>query len=799
MPQQQSPWLEAKYGWNFGESNWNTGVDENLLKFSFLFDRNVDGIVSTLPAAVNGKAYFLTTDKRLYFTVNTTYFSCPTPKWFEFVVRGTGVTYQFDGTTAVQVDSPLGVDSRLDAVELSVASLGTASTKNTEFFASTARVDVVEAKAQSTSDNAIQVIGEYTNGLILRNRNQGFRYLEDIYLPTVSTVLPYTTTGIGAGEIATFRSVGDAVLRQDLANATDQYKGAALVGFRQPAAGAVPRTVLDKASDSISVKDFGARGDGLADDSTAIQSAINYLKLVGGGVIEVPSGNYKITQPLIISGNFGFKGIEVRGHRATINCVSNGIAFIVKPAGSSLADAAPEYRQSTLIHGLVVQGPGRQFTSSVGVQVEQGANVQVRDCTIQGFYRGLHGYGALICNFHNLLIQNNNYGIDFIRMPPGSGGFAPEFGPNDVHFYVCQVIANIHAVRVLDFPNGAVSFTGCEIEGNNLQGTPSDGVRVVEFFNAGKVAFYSCHLEENPGEYNIFFHGQNKDCALSIIGSEIIPGNSCGNCLYLSNASGEENAASAFISGTRITNGVGNQVFVAAGFSLTAVGELVGLISGSLERVTYIRGGRVISGGNESPFAQSRFNGPASTGIAAEFQGITRTVNAAGDRMAYSGHNEVSAYSLSDLGGYVIGANAGGRVHVSRLGGKTFEPVEDNTYSLGSASLRWGTIFAGNGTISTSDEREKCQQRSQSEKEKSAALELKSKLCAFKWKDSVGSKGDSARWHFGVMAQEVERVFLMHGLSADDYGIFCKDNLDGDSSRYGVRYDQLLAFVVAAL
>ncbi len=225
MPQQQSPWLEAKYGWNFGESNWNTGVDENLLKFSFLFDRNVDGVVSTLPAAVNGKAYFLTTDKRLYFTVNTTYFSCPTPKWFEFVVRGTGVTYQFDGTNAVQVDSASGVDSRLDAVELSVASLGTASTKDIEFFATTARVDVVEANTQSTADRAVQVIGEYAAGLVLRNRNQGFRYLEDIYLPGDGITLPYTTTGVGAAEVATFRNVGDAILRGDLAAPT----GATLV------------------------------------------------------------------------------------------------------------------------------------------------------------------------------------------------------------------------------------------------------------------------------------------------------------------------------------------------------------------------------------------------------------------------------------------------------------------------------------------------------------------------------------------------------------------------------------------
>ena len=33
MTQQTSPFLDVKYGWNYGESGWNTGMDENLVKF----------------------------------------------------------------------------------------------------------------------------------------------------------------------------------------------------------------------------------------------------------------------------------------------------------------------------------------------------------------------------------------------------------------------------------------------------------------------------------------------------------------------------------------------------------------------------------------------------------------------------------------------------------------------------------------------------------------------------------------------------------------------------------------------
>lgn len=153
MPQQLSPWLESAYGWNFGENNWNTGIDNNQLKFSFMFDRNVEGVVSSLPAAVNGQAYFLTTDNRIYFAVGTTWFSTPVPKWFEFVVRSTGDVYQFNGSAAVAVDSITDLDARLDAVEVTVASLGTAAFENVEFFATQAQLDVAEADAAAYTDN----------------------------------------------------------------------------------------------------------------------------------------------------------------------------------------------------------------------------------------------------------------------------------------------------------------------------------------------------------------------------------------------------------------------------------------------------------------------------------------------------------------------------------------------------------------------------------------------------------------------------------------------------------------------
>lgn len=68
--------------------------------------------------------------------------------------------------------------------------------------------------------------------------------------------------------------------------ATDQV-------FLPDGVGAVSRTIPSKLKDTVSVKDFGAVGDGVADDTAAIQAAINFA-----GTICFPPGFYLISSRL---------------------------------------------------------------------------------------------------------------------------------------------------------------------------------------------------------------------------------------------------------------------------------------------------------------------------------------------------------------------------------------------------------------------------------------------------------------------------------------------------------------------
>lgn len=155
MPQQTSPFLESKYGWNYGESAWNTGMDENLVKMGFMFDGNVDAITASLPPVSNGTAYFLTTDNRFYFAVGGVYYSSPCPKYFIFKLKSNGNWYQFNGTSAVQVDNPTQTDTRLDAAETAIASLGSAAFEDVADLATQAELDVASAQANSYSDSVV--------------------------------------------------------------------------------------------------------------------------------------------------------------------------------------------------------------------------------------------------------------------------------------------------------------------------------------------------------------------------------------------------------------------------------------------------------------------------------------------------------------------------------------------------------------------------------------------------------------------------------------------------------------------
>ena len=128
----------------------------------------------------------------------------------------------------------------------------------------------------------------------------------------------------------------------------------------------------------------------------------------------------------------------------------------------------------------------------------------------------------------------------------------------------------------------------------------------------------------------------------------------------------------------------------------------------------------------------------------------------------------------------------------------------DNTLDIGTGSNRFDDIYATNGTIQTSDRNEKQDIEALSNAEQRVAVAAKGLMRKFRWRDAVEAKGDEARTHFGIIAQDLQAAFAAEGLDAGDYAMFISstwtDEETGEErTRMGVRYSELLAFIIAAI
>jgi hypothetical protein len=134
-----------------------------------------------------------------------------------------------------------------------------------------------------------------------------------------------------------------------------------------------------------------------------------------------------------------------------------------------------------------------------------------------------------------------------------------------------------------------------------------------------------------------------------------------------------------------------------------------------------------------------------------------------------------------------------------------FKPynANDNQLDLGIAAARWNDVFATNSTIQTSDQNEKQDIASVTAKELNVAKKLSALFKTFRWKDRVTEKGDKARTHTGIVAQEVQSAFKEEGLDASNYGLFTSDTWTDDDgkerTRLGVRYPELFSFIFSSI
>ncbi|NEU76503.1 hypothetical protein PI95_029310 [Hassallia byssoidea VB512170] len=123
----------------------------------------------------------------------------------------------------------------------------------------------------------------------------------------------------------------------------------------------------------VSVKDFGAVGDGITDDSSAIQSAVT-----ASNKVYIPAGTYKITKGITIPSN---REIFGDGAGTIIQLAANSItAFSTGNSSDS---------SNIFIHNLLIDGGGQTSTIStgfrgcVGIYATRISNLKINNVVIQ--------------------------------------------------------------------------------------------------------------------------------------------------------------------------------------------------------------------------------------------------------------------------------------------------------------------------------------------------------------------------------------------------------------------------------
>lgn len=135
---------------------------------------------------------------------------------------------------------------------------------------------------------------DYAAGIVLTAPNQVFRKDGEYFRAGPSVTFPYTTTGDWGTEGPLFVSVGDAVLRSQLA----ANSGAEMIGYGSSTVAAV----LDQLKNShiSNVLDFGAVPDGVTDCTAAFQLAADTIGY--GGTLFIPRGRYFLSATIVWRG-----------------------------------------------------------------------------------------------------------------------------------------------------------------------------------------------------------------------------------------------------------------------------------------------------------------------------------------------------------------------------------------------------------------------------------------------------------------------------------------------------------------
>lgn len=298
--------------------------------------------------------------------------------------------------------------------------------------------------------------------------------------------------------------------------------------------GAVATTVQTKLRESVSVKDFGAVGDGMANDYAAFVAA-----LAAANCVHIPEGTFYLASTLTISSS----GKTLSGP-GTIkgNSALAANSQVINVTGSNVTLKDFTINQNNINAGrsiwisganVVVDGVKSYNTQSAFIELRSGAsNVVVRNC-----YQNGGGYGV-ISSDHGLgavRVENNTF------IHPGVGyaiGDGIEFNNPTTGSQNIQIIGNYvdgykGAANLAGLGIGIAKGTYCIVASNIVKNCEADGIHVEDqssFIVVEGNIVEDCCTDVTYGSAGILLYLTNN----SVIANNIVKGASGGHGIMVS-------------------------------------------------------------------------------------------------------------------------------------------------------------------------------------------------------------------------------------------------------------------------
>lgn len=250
--------------------------------------------------------------------------------------------------------------------------------------------------------------------------------------------------------------------------------------LQQPQAGAVPRTLADRSHDWVSVKDFGAKCDGVTNDSAAFQAAIDaYVN------IYVPPGTCIIDTPLHVTTDLTIKGDKKKSIlKKTTQTAENITRTYVDTTGTTqtltwnlpvvfdLVSPNNDYLVDFVIDGIQFNLPS---DASVGVfNAQRLGHSSFRNIYVNTSAFFMKGYDLWMVEFSDI---RSRYSKDHFDINTGTS----------------NTFTNVH----LDakYSGGGTGFTFTNLKYTSMTAADADAVDRAYYFDNSDVSMSGCGAE----------------------------------------------------------------------------------------------------------------------------------------------------------------------------------------------------------------------------------------------------------------------------------------------------------------